>query len=51
VASGLYFSVTSASGNWSASEISSWQQNAGLKSEKNVVAMTMPGWKMIVARK
>jgi 2-polyprenyl-3-methyl-5-hydroxy-6-metoxy-1,4-benzoquinol methylase len=50
-ASGLYFSVTSASGNWSASEISSWQQNAGLKSEKNVVAMTMPGWKMIVARK
>ena len=50
-ASGLYFSVTSASGNWSASEITSWQQNAGLKLEKPVIAMTMPGWKMMVARK
>ena len=35
-ASGLYFSVISASGNWSADEIESWQKNAGLKPEKPV---------------
>ena len=50
-ASGLYFSVISASGNWSAAEIESWQKNAGLKPEKPVTTMTIPGWKMIVARK
>ncbi|HET6721645.1 MAG TPA: class I SAM-dependent methyltransferase [Chitinophagaceae bacterium] len=50
-ASGLYFSVISASGNWSADEIESWQKNAGLKPEKPVTTMTIPGWKMIVARK
>ena len=50
-ASGLYFSVISASGNWSADEIESWQKNAGLKLEKPVTTMTIPGWKMIVARK
>ena len=50
-ASGLYFSVISASGNWSADEIESWQRNAGLKPEKPVTTMTIPGWKMIVARK
>ena len=50
-ASGLYFSVISASGNWSAAEMESWQKNAGLKREKPVTTMTIPGWKMIVARK
>jgi 2-polyprenyl-3-methyl-5-hydroxy-6-metoxy-1,4-benzoquinol methylase len=50
-ASGLYFSVISASGNWSASEMESWQKNAGLKTEKPISPMTIPGWKMIVARK
>lgn len=50
-ASGLYFSVISASGNWSASEIGSWQAKAGLKSEKPVTTLAIPGWKMIVARK
>jgi len=50
-ASGLYFSVISASGNWSASEMESWQKNAGLKPEKPVATMTIPGWKMIVAKK
>ena len=50
-ASGLYFSVISASGNWSADEIESWQKNAGLKPEKPVKTMTIPGWKMIIARK
>ena len=50
-ASGLYFSVISASGNWSVSEIESWQKNAGLKTERPVSPMAIPGWKMIVARK
>ena len=50
-ASGLYFSVISASVNWSAYEMESWQKNAGLKSEKAVSAMSIPGWKMIIARK
>ena len=50
-ASGLYFSVISASGNWSADEIESWQKNAGLKPEKPVTTMTIPGWKMIIAKK
>ena len=50
-ASGLYFSVISASGNWSASEMESWQTNAGLKPQKPITTMTIPGWKMIVAKK
>ena len=50
-ASGLYFSVISASGNWSEQEIQSWQKNAGLKNEKPVTTMSLPGWKMMVARK
>jgi ubiquinone/menaquinone biosynthesis C-methylase UbiE len=50
-ASGLYFSVISASGNWSAGEMESWQKNAGLKSEKTVSVMSIPGWKMVIARK
>lgn len=49
--SGLYFSVISASGNWSAEEMRSWQENAGLKPEKPIATITIPGWKMIVARK
>lgn len=49
--SGLYFSVISASGNWSEAEMRSWQENAGLKPEKAVATMTIPGWKMIVAAK
>lgn len=50
-ASGLYFSVISASGNWSAGEMESWQKNAGLRSEKPISTMSIPGWKMIIARK
>lgn len=50
-ASGLYFSVISESGNWSANEMESWQKNAGLKIEKPVTTISLPGWKMIVARK
>lgn len=48
---GLYFSLTSSSGTWSTSEIESWQKNAGLKIEKPVTAMSIPGWKLLVARK
>ncbi len=50
-ATGLYFSMTSSSGNWSESEMSSWQNSAGLKPLKSIAAMSIPGWKMIVARK
>lgn len=49
--SGLYFSVISASGNWSEPEIRSWQEGAGLKPMKAITTMTLPGWKMILARK
>ena len=49
--SGLYFSVISASGNWSEEEMRSWQQDAGLKPEKAITTLTIPGWKMIVGRK
>jgi 2-polyprenyl-3-methyl-5-hydroxy-6-metoxy-1,4-benzoquinol methylase len=48
---GLYFSMTSYSGTWSLSEMQSWQTQAGLKSEKTINAMTVPGWKMVVAKK
>ncbi|HRH57859.1 MAG TPA: class I SAM-dependent methyltransferase [Chitinophagales bacterium] len=47
----LYFSLTSSSGNWSASEMSGWQTAAGLKPLKAIGAMSIPGWKMIVAAK
>lgn len=50
-ASGLYFSVISASGNWSLSEIESWQKDAGLTPAKPVSPMSIPGWKMIIAKK
>ena len=49
--SGLYFSLTSSSGTWSVPEIEAWQKNAGLKIEKPVAPMSIPGWKIFVARK
>lgn len=51
VTSSLYFSVISASGNWSAEEIQSWQQDAGLKPGKPATTITLPGWKMFIAKK
>lgn len=48
---GLYFSVISASGNWSEQEIRSWQEEAGLKPLKPVTTITLPGWKMIIGSK
>jgi len=48
---GLYFSLTSESGTWSVGDISSWQQKAGLKLQKPISLMTLPGWKMVIAAK
>lgn len=48
---GLYFSLTSESGTWSVEEINSWQQKAGLKIQKPISLMTLPGWKMLTATK
>jgi len=48
---GLYFSLTSESGTWSVEEITSWQQKAGLKIQKPISLMTLPGWKMLIATK
>ena len=48
---GLYFSLTSSSGTWSKEEMETWQKNAGLKIEKPVAPMSMPGWKILIARK
>jgi 2-polyprenyl-3-methyl-5-hydroxy-6-metoxy-1,4-benzoquinol methylase len=50
-ATGLYFSLTSQSGNWSELEIKSWQSKAGLKHLKTIPAMTVPGFKMVVGKK
>lgn len=50
-ASGLYFSLTSSSGNWSEPEISSWQTKAGFQKLKTISAMTLPGWKMVIGKK
>ncbi len=47
----LYFSMTSYSGTWSAKEMESWQTSAALKPQKTVTLMSMPGLKMIVAKK
>ena len=49
--SGLYFSLTSSSGTWSSDEIEGWQKNAGLKIEKPVTTMMLPGWQIFVAKK
>lgn len=48
---GLYFSLTSSSGNWSEKEMSSWQSDAGLKPKSTIGLMSIPGWKVIVAGK
>lgn len=48
---GLYFSLTSESGTWSIEDINSWQQKAGLKTQKPISLMTLPGWKMLLATK
>lgn len=48
---GLYFSLTSSSENWSSAEIESWQKAAGLTPERRFAAVSIPGWKMLVARK
>ena len=48
---GLYFSLTSSSGTWSVPEIEGWQKNAGLKIEKPVKPMSVPGWQIFIARK
>src|SRR5262249_61573958 len=47
----LYFSLTSSSGNWSASGMQSWQKNAGLTHTQTLAAMSIPGWKMVIATK
>ena len=39
----LYFSATSRSGTWSVKEISSWQQEAGLKPQKPIWLRSLPG--------
>ncbi len=49
--SGLYFSMISASGNWSEEEMRSWQTGAGLKASKTITLMSLPGWKMVVGEK
>lgn len=49
--SGLYFSLTSSSGTWSKPEIEGWQKAAGLKIERSVTTVVMPGWQIFVARK
>ncbi len=48
---GLYFSLTSSSGNWSSTEMSAWQQSAGLIPVKSIALMSLPGWKMVMAKK
>lgn len=47
----IYFSMTSASGNWSENEISSWQTKAGMQKLKTISAMSIPGWKMVIGKK
>ncbi|MBL8824099.1 MAG: methyltransferase domain-containing protein [Planctomycetia bacterium] len=47
----LYFSLTSSSGNWSSTEMSSWQQAAGLVPVKTISLMSLPGWKMVMGKK
>ena len=48
---GLYFALTSSSGTWSRDEIEAWQKAAGLKTEKPIAPMSLPGWKIFIARK
>jgi 2-polyprenyl-3-methyl-5-hydroxy-6-metoxy-1,4-benzoquinol methylase len=49
--SGLYFALISSSGTWSKEEMTSWQEQAGLKPQKPISLITLPGWKMILASK
>ncbi len=49
--SGLYFALTSSSGTWSVREMEEWQKQAGLKSEKPISPLSIPGFKMIIGRK
>jgi len=48
---GLYFSLTSSSGTWSIDEMEAWQKSAGLKIEKPVSPMSLPGWKILISIK
>jgi 2-polyprenyl-3-methyl-5-hydroxy-6-metoxy-1,4-benzoquinol methylase len=48
---GLYFSLTSYSGTWSESEMESWMNEGGLKIQKPIAPMNLPGWKMIIGKK
>jgi 2-polyprenyl-3-methyl-5-hydroxy-6-metoxy-1,4-benzoquinol methylase len=47
----LYFSLTSAGRNWSTREMESWQSAAGLVPKGTVSFASLPGWKMVIARK
>lgn len=47
----LYFSLTSSSGVWSLDEMQTWQRSAGLRIEKPVAPLSLPGWKILIARK
>jgi len=47
----LYFSLTSASGTWTADEIAGWQRAAGFRALGPVRPRTAPGWVLQAARK
>lgn len=49
--SGLYFSLTSSSGTWSVAEMTGWQKQAGLRIQKPISLMSLPGWKILPAVK
>jgi 2-polyprenyl-3-methyl-5-hydroxy-6-metoxy-1,4-benzoquinol methylase len=45
----LYFALTSASGTWSAEEITSWQRAAGLIPQQPIQFQSLPGWASLPA--
>jgi SAM-dependent methyltransferase len=47
----LYFAVTSASGTWSADEMSSWQRGAGLLPKEPILLQSLPGWASLPAQR
>ncbi len=47
----LFYGLTSTAGNYSVSEISAWQQAAGLKPLKNVPYRSLPGRMQVAAKK
>ena len=49
--SGLYFALISSSGTWSKEEITEWQRAAGLRPQKPISLMTLPGWKLLPANR